>query len=184
MRNLITFLILIYSISFFSQNLENQVFILGKDSLNINLLSELIKKEINLNRVNNGLDTLSFSKYLSIGATRNSKKCADKNGLILEHTEKGDFYEVTQYELEGTIGYTFILSQIAKSFVSGWMNSPNHRKILLNKSIKTMGSGVIIKDKIIKRNAYVCDRQTHNNLIVKAIDSKEYYIWVSVRFKN
>jgi len=167
-----------------SQNVNDQVIIWGKDSLDIKLLTKLIEKEINLIRKNNGLDSLIISIDLRIGGLRNSTNCANLPGIELKHTEKGDFYEVASCKLEGIVGNKDILSNIAKSFIGGWMMSPSHKKIILTKKLKFMGCGVAVRSKTVKRDIYICDRKNHGNSTLKSVDYNEFYIWASVRFKK
>ena len=95
MKKLFVFFALLTSLVSHSQ-VENQVFIWGKDSLDTELLVKLMEKEINKVRKENGLDTLVVSTDLRKGSLINSTKCADMPGLQLMHTEKNAF-EVAQY---------------------------------------------------------------------------------------
>ena len=182
MKKLFVFFALLTSLVSHSQ-VENQVFIWGKDSLDTELLVKLMEKEINKVRKENGLDTLVVSTDLRKGSLINSTKCADMPGLQLMHTEKNAF-EVAQYLTSNSMskGVKDDLYSTSKVFVSGWMMSPPHRKAILKKDLKYIGCGVAVKLKIMKEEIYVCDRKNRGQSILKMVDRENYCIWVSVRF--
>lgn len=172
----------------FSQTPKDEVVVANKITVDLRILTLCIEQEINRVRKENGLDTLSIKEELRTGALRNSTTCADKPGIYLGHTEKGNFSEIAIYELDrvlkfGTTQFDRVeLTKVAKCMIAIWMMSPRHKKIMLQKNIKYMGSGTALRMKIVKEESYICDRKNRGPSIPVIIDSKEYYIWASVRF--
>jgi uncharacterized protein YkwD len=83
---------------------------------------------INNWRKENGLRELKYSEKLTEGAEWNSEKCVENGEL--------NHYQKNVFEVAGQ-GHGN-----AKAVLNEWLNSPEHKRILSNPSLKSMGTGV------------------------------------------
>lgn len=182
MKKLILILFVSQTLTFFSQEKYNDKFVIGGDSVNLPMISKIIEIEINKIRFENGLDTLMSDDDLRNGALSNSKKSSTMSEKPLPfHTDK-EAYEVSVSSLIGTHGNEASTSQIVKLLIYSWMNSPPHKKAILNETMTKIGCGSYID---FRNYDYELVRFGKNNQnIKKKVKGKRYYIWSSVRFNK
>jgi len=130
------------------------------NKLDCEVISTLIEERINKLRVDSGLQTLTINLKLKKGALTNSKNSVKYNTAI--HTQKGKFSEITLM-FANVLSVKGLTNEfLAKIFVSGWLDSPPHKKLIYQKDVKEFGCGTVFK---IKRESL-----------------NWAYFWSSVRF--
>ncbi len=175
MKNLILILVLFISVVGLSQNVENKILRIGKDSIDLMLLNDLVEIEINRIRKKNNMDTLLSDETLRKKAYINSFKCSKLNGIEIKHFEKnvGEVVHVS-----ASSSNRIIIQKQAESIVNSWMNSPAHKDIILKKNLKYFGAGVIVGIKIIMEDHISISEPN------KLFPTNMYCSWSSVRFSE
>lgn len=173
MKKVLVYLMLLSSTVGVSQNPEDKPLRVGKDSIDFNLLNRLVELKINKIRKDNSLDTLLVRNDMREGALRNTNNCYKLKETGCIHSEKGNFGEITM--MSSTWTYVTI-NEIAEYMVKGWMKSPPHKSIILNKNIKYFGTACFVKSKMEWEDLGSLQEPSKMGYV------KRYYMWGTVRF--
>ena len=138
MKNLITLLIVLFSLSGVSQSPTDT---LGHDGINISLLDSLVEVYINEGRVNYGVKPLKVNKVVREHAYKHTNWMVDNNKF--EHS-KGSL--IVECCLIGGIWGAETYEFAAKGLVNNWFSSPPHKKALLSGFYKYGGCGTVVED--------------------------------------
>lgn len=174
MEKLIIMILLFISSIGVSQTLDEKILRVGKDSIDLKLLTNLVEIEINHIRRGMGIDTLISDELLRKNAYENSFECSKLDGIEIKHFEK-NVGEVAH--VSASSSNRIIIQKQAKTIVNSWMNSPTHRDIILRKNLKYFGAGVVNGIKIIMEDHISISEPN------RLFPTNMYCYWTSVRFK-
>lgn len=112
---------------------------------------------VNIERQNTGIDQLVFCEDLNSIANLKSKDMSDYDYFSHESPNYGSFFDMLK---DRNIDYTTAGENIAmgqsspKEVVSAWMNSPGHKRNILNPNFNKIGIGVYFGDRIYWTQAF------------------------------
>ena len=137
MKNLITLLIVLFSLSGVSQSSTDT---LGHDGINISLLDSLVEVYVNELRVNRGINILEFNVGVKEHSYNHSNWLVKNNkfehstGIIGECILICGVWGISTYE------------EAAKALLSVWVKSLPHKRALLSGYYKFGGCGTVVVD--------------------------------------
>ena len=155
--------------SLLSQISDNTIQLLSDNETKEKLAEIEVHRLINLEREKYGLQTLQYDKKLASVAKLHSIDMADDEYFAHETPEgltptdrasESDYtcqYQIGNliysgigenlYMVQGpTVSFTYTPQSIAESAVSGWMDSPGHKKNILTSNFSKEGIGVSISE--------------------------------------
>jgi len=138
MKNLITLLIVLLSISGYSQLPTDTI---GYDSVNVRVIDSLVEVYVNEARVERGNTPLEINNDLREHSYNHSEWMLVNNKF--EHSAGGVVGECC---LDGSLWGGETYENNAKTLVNLWFNSPPHRHILLKSAFTYGGCGSAIGD--------------------------------------
>ena len=112
--------------------------------------NEEILQEVNRNRAENGLSTLQIHPKLTQAASKHSQDMAHHDKLSHQSSDGSSLMDRVKRE---NYKYRVIAENVAagqptpKEVVLAWMNSPGHRKNILNPGVTHIGSGYVLNQK-------------------------------------
>lgn len=113
-------------------------------------MEDRILELTNAERTHHGCRPLKFSKKLRKAARRHTVAMAVAG--VMSHQLPGEAKFSTRISRAGYRGWTLVAENIARGFSSpeavttAWMNSPSHRKNILNCRLRDLGVGVVLQD--------------------------------------
>ncbi|WP_408897285.1 CAP domain-containing protein [Nocardioides sp. R1-1] len=113
-------------------------------------LEERVLELTNEQRAAHGCRALKASKPLRRAARRHTTAMADAGQM--SHQLPGEDRFSTRITRAGYRGWSLVAENIARGFsspeavMSAWMNSPSHRKNILNCRLRELGVGVVLRD--------------------------------------
>ena len=156
------FLILIFISNFsISQTSYSQI---GHDSINTKLLNELVIDQINYERFTRGIQKLVKNKTATSAAKLHNDWMIKSN--TFEHSNNGIIEIIEIIYCDGTTTYV----ELSKQIVKAWMDSPDHRVNILDRSFDYLGVaiGVYSKTQESKKYLYPAGSFTYTNYSIKA----------------
>ncbi|WP_436701079.1 CAP domain-containing protein [Nocardioides sp. BYT-33-1] len=113
-------------------------------------MEDQILQLTNDQRTAHGCRELKFSKKLRKAARRHTVAMAMAG--VMSHQLPGEAKFSTRISRAGYRGWTLVAENIARGFSSpesvmtAWMESPSHRKNILNCRLRDLGVGVVLQD--------------------------------------
>lgn len=113
-------------------------------------LEERVLELTNKQRAAHGCRALKASKPLRRAARRHTAAMAEAGQM--SHQLPGEDKFSTRITRAGYRGWSLVAENIARGFsspesvMSAWMNSPSHRKNILNCRLRELGVGVVLRD--------------------------------------
>ncbi len=114
-----------------------------KKNIDTELLNDLVEQEINFVRSEHGLSTLIHIDYFRTYASQHSKIICDKQKP--EHSKIEDDERISGecIDMRAKMGFDDkTYGAYAKEIVQGWMDSPDHRDIILTDELTEFGVGI------------------------------------------